>query len=341
VRRASCGPKRSRVSVLSVLPSVDIDVAASPTAGRELAALLAVCNQTLPAGRCALKKPDGEPAAAEASVTWDESGNALISVHLQGNEQDLVRNLVFDRADPKLQRWRSVGLTIATMVDELRIREEARRASPPPDEPERPAPLTTSPATPPPLPTREVTKPMPVVPPRSVPASPDHRPKSVTSLEAGVKGGVGTRGGVWRGGPYARAARNMGALPFLGFVSLEYQLATVEQPTLAWLHLELGGGGYWELANVRLEASLGLQWVRVSASARSPRSSAIDGAAAWLPGAEVALRGLWPARSAVAGVFGVHAASLARAVRVTNAGEQVAETRAYSVGLQAGVQLAL
>lgn len=298
----------------------------------------------LPAGACELRRPTVQDAsvAAQAQVTWDEQSNALVVVQLDTSSHQLTRELVFSPRDPELQRWRAAGLTIATMVDELRSEREEQSAS-----------ALTQPQT---SPTEAASEP-PAAPPKpaptAAPLAPRERPKpqrptaaepylpSRNALETGGLLGLGLNGATTRGGLYAGGLHDMSRLPVLALVRAAYQVSSRDQPSLSWFELGLGGGAYLTLSTLRVEAVGALQIVRIMASARSPTSSAVDDAAAWLPAAMLVARGVWPARGAVSGSLGLSGQWMARQVVVTNAGQEVARSPAYSVGLVGGIRFVL
>lgn len=295
----------------------------------------------LPTGACELRSPAGEPPpAAEARVTWDEQGNAIVVVNLETSSRQLTRELVFSPRDPQLQRWRTAGLTIATMVDELRVEREAQST------PESSVPPTArAPET---RPEPRVERPPAASAPRQSDRSkPQPRPaeraqfRSSNALETGGLLGLGINGTTARGGLHAGALHEMSRLPALALVRAAYQVSSSDQPSLTWLELGLGGGAYFSFSAVRLEALAALEIMRVTASARSPTSSTVDDAAAWLPAAVVMARGVWPARGTVSGSLGISGQWTARQVAVTNAGQEVARSPAYSVGLVGGIRFVL
>jgi hypothetical protein len=339
---------------VSVLPVVAVEVAPAPSPeAPENAILLSACSRALPVGSCespaGLADRQNVQIAATARVTWDGAGDALVAVRLGLGEPELTRNLVFEPTDRKLERWRSVGLTIATIVDELRIRREAEAATAPELEPET-TPAIAGPEPPAPVPPRAPTaSPPPVAPTTArsgrLDASPlpsAHELRAASSLEAGALVATGLAAGPARSGIYARAAHDVAGLPAFVQVRLAYSVLTsAGDPSVAWSELALGSGGYWTTTTIRAEADASLQLVWTSASARSPSTGSKDQASTWLPGVAVSGRVAWPSRSALCALAGVHAAWVMREVAVSNAGEAIGRVPAYSVGLFLGVRVVL
>lgn len=320
-------------------PIVAVDVAPAEAKDvQSLSALLGACSMALPKGSCETAA-EGEPNAthwASAQVTWDEAGNAMVTVRLASERREVSRDLQFAPQDPPLQRWRTVGLTIATIVDELQVRREAEglapgeegRASPEPEAPAPPRPTAAEP-------TRIADKPQ-------FPASKPHPVAPFPSRTAAEVGGVmgnGLSRGV-RGGIYAQATRDVADVPAFARLRVAYQVSSSEQPSASWSELELGGGVYLRLARWRVELDAGVGLVRTAASARAPGGAAIDEASSWLPGVSMSLHGLWPADAPVAGLLGVRGGWLSREVVVSNAGTEIGRVPAYSVSGVGGVRFA-
>ncbi len=290
-----------------------------------------------------------ESPAAVASVAWDRDGNALLTVRLRDAEHDLTRELSFDRQDPELQRWRSAGLTIATIVDELEVRREEEHAAAAAESADtngrgEAARLAEKPAAPPPPAAAPAAKPPQTAKLVAAPKrSPARAPfASATHLELGGLGGTGLAGGIWRGGVYAGGAHDLAGLPAFANLTVGYLLSargnTDLTPSVTWTLWGLGGGFYWVASPFRFELNAELNLVLTSASARATASNAQDTGSRWLPGAALGARGLWPARGPLAIVLGARGDWTAREVVVTNAGARIGRVPAYKVGFLGGMR---
>ena len=87
-------------------------------------ALLDACSSAVRVGRCTLDDPGSSAGpVVVAIVRWDgaEGRRAHVEVGLRnaGERGWSPRNLDFSAADPPIERWRSVGLTIATLVGDM------------------------------------------------------------------------------------------------------------------------------------------------------------------------------------------------------------------------------
>lgn len=264
---------------------VAVEVAPSPSPGaQDLAALLRACSQALPAGTCEtrarLVNRDDVEHAAIALVSWEESGAVLVTVRLKDGERDLTRELTFAPADRTRERWRSVGLAIATIVDELRVQREEAPPPAPVEAAASPAPAPTPvPGSVPPQSSLPAAPPTASPPPGPVVAPGRKSPQSADSdrnaLEAGAFIGTGVSSGAMRSGIYARAAHDVANLPIFAHGSVAYSLlSSTSTPSVTWSELALGGGAYFVTATIRAEAELSLQLVRTGALARDPDTGA-------------------------------------------------------------------
>src|SRR5262245_9780545 len=150
------GP-RARADPL-MLPPVVVDL--GPEVGRpQLEIVLEACNEAIARGVCVPEGAGGEeaPRALAVARAADRTVRVVrIEVRLPGDDgASFVRELRFARRDPVSERWRTVGLAIATLVGEgeQRAREEdadtsAPSAEPAPEaEPAQPAPPAVEPST--------------------------------------------------------------------------------------------------------------------------------------------------------------------------------------------------
>lgn len=138
------------------MPAVVIEVVAEHTTGAGAEAMVAACSASLPAP-CSLSRDGakGSPSEAQARVRWDEPElHADIDVGVpDGSERRWAhRRLAFSEVDAPVERWRSVGLTVAALATELSGATPEPTARPPREEDRA---ETTEPAAPPPARPRE------------------------------------------------------------------------------------------------------------------------------------------------------------------------------------------
>lgn len=108
--------------------------------------MLEACNAAVVSGTCELDTAASEPGRALAIVRWlgSERQSVRIEVGLRAADRAewSVRELAFSPRDPARERWRSVGLVLATLVGEVEAAQTQRE-----DEATgAPEPATTTPA---------------------------------------------------------------------------------------------------------------------------------------------------------------------------------------------------
>jgi hypothetical protein len=265
-----------------MLPPVVVDL--GPDVGRtQLEIVLDACNEAIARGVCVPEGSAGDeaPRALALARAGDRTVRVVrIEVRLAGSDgassgASFVRELRFARRDPVSERWRTVGLAIATLVGEgeQRAREEDAEASaaapaaaapgaaePEPAMPEPPPPSGSAapsssvqpepepepeePAEPPPPPER--SEPRPAREPEIVfePQEPEppldwsHRP---LFIGLGAVVGSGFDSGTWRSGGRLRGGWHFeSGLALLG--SVGYALGSAEEPSVAWLTFDAGVG---------------------------------------------------------------------------------------------------
>jgi hypothetical protein len=325
-------------------PLVTVDVTPTTSAPRELAALLESCSRALPSGGCrSAQELDTVEQTAAATVIWLDEWHAHIEVRLEHQTSGtLTRDLTFSRDDARLERFRSVGLAIATIVDQS---EDERDESPETRDAATPTPDSA---------TNEATQaaPAPTIRPPRAPATqlPDAVPRArrpsaaggparapLDAVEAGGALGTGLASGPARVGLYVRATHDVNALPVFVGASVAYAvLASGAEPSVTWSDLTLGGGARLETPEFRFEVGLGARVSRTSATAADPGTRASDTRGVWLPGASLEARAAWPSRGPVALTLGAEGSWSSRRLRVTNAGREVGEVPAAHAGISAG-----
>jgi hypothetical protein len=252
-----------------VLAPIVVDLGPDVSAS-QVALVLDACNEVIENGVCVAEDPAlGEPPRAVATARPNDPSVRVvhIEVRLRGQAPagSLERDLRFAARDPVRERWRSVGLAIATLVGEGERREEReelatqRRSEPKAAEPE-PAPEPT---------------PEPVAPARSVEAAPEPAPpaprrerrativdspdedssaaasaagEGVLMLGLGTLLGPASDDGSWRLG--ARATVGWVApsgLQLFGSVAYAARAFEPRTYTASWLAAEVGAGYRWAL----------------------------------------------------------------------------------------------
>jgi hypothetical protein len=339
-----------------MLAAVVVDI--GPDVGaREVQIVLDACNRAIVQGVCLpeAEASDEPPRAVAVARAVDESVRVVrIEVRLGADDEGapIVRELVFGRRDPLRERWRSVGLAIATLVGEgERAREEAREESPAEPEPEpEPAPPVEAPPPPP----VEAAPAQPVPPPPARAVAPEAReereegeaeaavpraPFEQRSVFIGVGGftGPGFGAGAWRVGGTLRGTWQAPSGLTLG-TSLGYAWrASARDFTAEWLSLAGGAGYRWDASDA---TSFGVMLLAGAERARFEVLAAGDSRteARWNPHAGAELDVRWRATAG----FGVWAAieggTVGRSSRLFLApGGDPIQVSAFDVAFAAGL----
>ena len=334
-------------------PFVAVHVEPSPVDPRDLVVLLEACTSALPRGKCyADTTAESEPPAALASVRWVDEWSAHIDAHVGGTRSSaLTRELTFSREDARRERFRSVGLAIATILDELRVGREpdvapsagtaavdatlGASASGPPAPTEAPPPPK---APPPRAPAPHASGAADAVPSAGRGDAP--LPARFGSVEVGGAVGTGLAGASARVGGYARVSHDLGAVPLYVDLRGSYALTTSNDvPSVSWLDAGVGVGAHLGVRTLRLELGIRALFDRTRATAPNPKTGSDDTAGSFTPGVGVDVRGTWPDSSRLAATVGLDSTLLVRELRITNAGQEVGHVNAYNVGVVAGARL--
>ena len=319
-------------------PVVTIDVMPADAPAEYAPAMVAACSQALPAGSCALAKatPESETPEAVALVLWQGTQFLQVSVRVaRHGGQWTTRNLTFTIRDRPLDRWTTVGLTVATLVGEGQA-VAPDPVSPPPSDPAQPIALPQPDQSPPQPPQR---------PARAAPKTGSTRPAagSESALRVEISLG-GLLGSAWQEGGLARGLWAGGLLGFAGnpFIAEGFaSYALSDGPRFEqlgelhskWSSVALGGGLTSTLAPVDLRVACLLEAMFRHVDAELAGAHASDNE---LP---IRLRALaaWPSRSRVAALVG-------GALRLPFAGSRSSDGPALrqaslTTELQAGLEL--
>ena len=116
---------------------VAVELPSRDTTQPESAALIAACSSALGAGRCRLAETSAEPPQAVAVVSFRDPARLAALIEVGRRESASVtwrtEEMAFKAEDAPIQRFRTLGLAIATLVRE----SEFMAAAPASDAPER------------------------------------------------------------------------------------------------------------------------------------------------------------------------------------------------------------
>ena len=227
------------------MPAVIVDFGADAPPDR-VAWVLDACNAAITAGQCvAQPSGSGEAPRAVAIVRVRDTEGRIVRIEVGLREHDQaswsLRELEFSSEDPPSERWRSVGLALATLVGEIEESEAAREAEAAADPP-KPSPLPPPPTPGAPRSTHEAVD----LPPSDRTIEPSWaRPEAFASL--GVLVGQGTQGDPLRWGGGGR----VGWVTASGLqisVAGDYSVLALDQGSigLGWLRFFSGiGYRFW------------------------------------------------------------------------------------------------
>ncbi len=222
------------------MPVVLVEISPPDPPAELSQALVDACSSTVREGKCDLASEAGSsPASALAIVRWtnEDESEALVQVGVrEGTTTNWQsRTLRFIDTDLRVERWRSVGLTIATLVGETA--ESARKTASPKKHPQP----TRSPAPPPP-------KPAPSPEP-----SRDGRSRGVPLhriwVDLGAYAGPGLGGGDFRAGGRIEAGWRPSRLPLFLSPGVGYAIRPEDDQGLSarWLNVGITAGWTFEL----------------------------------------------------------------------------------------------
>jgi hypothetical protein len=117
------------------MPIVAVEIVAPAQAPVMERALLDACSATVRSGTCELaSEATDEPRIASVTVRWSDPSERSVRVDVTGVEPDgtavRLRVLTFKDTDAIVERWRSVGLTIATLVGDALAGRPSEEAPP-------------------------------------------------------------------------------------------------------------------------------------------------------------------------------------------------------------------
>jgi hypothetical protein len=336
-------------------PAVVIELPAGDRGSPLASALVAACNESVADAHCALASDAPPPdIAAAAVVSWDEDRRiANVSVVLRrGTKAWLSRRIEFKDADAPRERFRAVGLVIATLVGEADRAAKQENATTPGGVPAvgagageaGPAPAETKPASPGTAATPEARVPDRVAPP--VPAERSLRER--THEWVWVEGGLSLDpaiGSDWlHGGGWLHVAARPSQLPAFIRVGASYAASVEDRGLgLSWLGGSIGVGAILPASDcVRFELHAEAVAQRVHAAiveSGTASGGAQDSGARWVGGAGVGASFVWsPAPPwALIGGFDADVFSSATAVRVR--GETRGRDSAFSASILVGARL--
>jgi hypothetical protein len=239
---------------------VVIELAPQVAALPEARVLANACTEALHDRRpCVLEDAAKEAAYAVVIVSWEGPGRTAatieVGVRRAARADWVTRHVDFSASDPEDERWRSVGLVVATLVDQAGGESPAAQDVTRPQE-EGKAPNNTAPG-------------------------------AAWLLDAAVEAARGSAAGLGAWGGVLRASRQLGSLPLYATGSLRYEMqaqagdGTIAQVAMRWAWASAGIAVATDLAGApfRLEARLEptVGWVQATATSSASSASGAFG----------------------------------------------------------------
>ena len=162
---------------------VAVELPTRDTTQQESAALISACSAALGRGKCALSEAaESAQAIAVVSFRGPERLRALIEVGRRESESRSWRTqeIAFKPEDARLERFRTLGLAIATLVRETQIEQPSGSAESTAAFPAEPKPAEAKRAEAN-APSKPEAKPRPSEPPKSPAAAPATEPREASS----------------------------------------------------------------------------------------------------------------------------------------------------------------
>ncbi len=258
-------------------PVVIIEVAPPAATPSSTAVMVEACDEAVRRGHCALSEPGREPLRPDAIaiVSWqmpnEEHVRVEVGVRGPAGTEWAVRELDFRNEDSTIERWRSAGLVIATLVGNLTKQEE--RALPAPEKTPKGPTTTTS-----------------------------------GWIGGGAEAGPAMEQGLWRSGLWVNGAWVLRPLPLYLGLTADYSLRGRDRHRVAAQWLTVGAGaGAFVTSSFHLElgvaAEVILEYLHVQALHPVTGTEGQQGNVT--PGVRAALDLSWPSDRGVCAVGGV------------------------------------
>lgn len=285
-----------------MLPVIVIDFDAQASRDAQQIALEA-CNSALATAECATGAVDETRATrAVAAVSWLSSERVHLELGVRTSDRWVTHEIEFAKEEPEAERWRAIGLSIATLVGE----EHA-----------------------------EPTIDAPPEPPDSKPQEPE--PWAPTAgLRLGPRVGVGIDRPTVLGGGELLGWWSPSPLwtPLLG---LSYSAPVRPKTDLHWRELQLAGGAALRQPLGPVE----LRWALLFSATQIDVSDAGETLSVWVPGVQLAPEVRWPTQRWWTISARVHTQLNDGATGIARGGEHLGSSPAWQFGGGIGLEFQL
>jgi hypothetical protein len=317
--------------VLALLVAIEVSGPGLPAEQR--LALESACSQAL-GGRCVVGGLHlAEAPDAVAVIALDaEVLHAQVEVGRRRNERRiwLARELTFEPEDALAERFRALGLTVATLVGDVQEREEQEQKA------RDQATADKAPAPPPPAAPAAVARETAV----------ERREQPVGDLlplaSIGVLAGPGLEEGWVRSGGFVRSSLRVGTFFLWPTLWFSYALRPADSDGLSatWFTTSAGVVTAAEWGRLDLSTRFRLEGA-VERFAVEQTLAPVDSGSRWVPGIRAGADAAWPASGALAAVLGADLWVFQSGTRLIVAGRETARAPSRNFTLSLGVELRL
>jgi hypothetical protein len=294
------------VSVCGGIAPIVIEVSPpAPDAARAVA-LTGACSEGAKPRACELRPAESD-APADARVVWESATTAVIEVR-DGSPSGRTRRISFHEEDRAEDRFRAVGLVVASLLAEPTASV---------------VPATTAPPSPPPEP---------------------RGPRLPTAwIDAGAEMGRGLSPGPPRYGAALHGAYRLPSLPAFVGLGVAFDVAPRSDGVRAtWTTCSIGAGliALVRQPSIAIRPRVDVLFERLAADLAGAPPATGSGAR-WIDGAALSVLAAWPAGAPVAGVVGAGASLVSGGTAVHVDGDKIASFPAVGYGAFLGIEVAL
>ncbi len=280
---------------------VVIEMPAADRASPLAETLVRACSDSVAEGRCVLASERDEPnVTAVAIVTWEDAARRAVTLTIGlrrlARAEWLSRRVEFRDADAQKERWRAVGLVIATLVGQADRGAPADPAATngASSDATSGAPTRTTPSEGKAQNVADAEKPMAGVTPTSNATT---IAREVVWLDGGAMIDPGLGDAWFRWGGWLRVSARPSSLPFFVNVGGRYVGAPPQDRglSLRWASAFIGVGTFIGMGAlpVRLEIHADMIVQLVHAGATDPSTGASDSSARWVAGGRAGADVVW------------------------------------------------
>jgi hypothetical protein len=310
-------------------PTIAVEIAAPDGESPHLSVLLEACSRAAP-GPCAKAGEPSEGVAPTAAiVTWEAGGHLRARVEVGtragGKPTWSTRTLSFRAEDAEVERWRTVGLVIATLASAGGDPEPTGAAAVPP--------------------AAAAAKPPSAGPAPAPVADGGSAPWPWIWIDGTLVAGPATDDGVWRVGGSLRGEIAARSVPALALLSLRYLARPADDAGVAvqWASGSVGFGVHvapWG-GELRLQGRLEVAAELVAASVGDPGTGETDSGSRWVAAARAGVDAVYMLGPSLGVLAGVDATIAQSGTLIRLRGDRALRALPFTMSPSLGVRVAL